>query len=179
MDREVAGVKPQDQTTAAPLPPSRPSKSAGLEVEPEVIPPGVSTVFNFVSDPEWKERIKGHFSELGYHHSEADTAEIARARIRMNDYDVIVIEDRPESALVIEEISTWPGIKRRRANIALLGEEKKSLDPVVAFEKGVNSYLNKADVKNATELLDAVLRSYDVYYRYLTLARKTQESKAG
>ena len=88
-------------------------------------------------------------------------------KIRLNDYHLLLLDDTPECDTVLQEIAQWPGVRRRTLNIVLLGSKSSSQDPITAFTKGINTYINANDLDRAEELLGMALKSYDDYYRYL------------
>lgn len=157
-------------------------KSAGVgaqTLEPEVFPPGSKVYFHFVDDDDWQEGARNFFMKMGFHESTASSPEEAALKLRLNDYNVIIVEDAAENGAIVEEIGFWNGNKRREVNVVLLSQEAASLDPKMAFERGVNSVLNMNDSERAEELLESTLIGYQEYYRLYNAAVHWGSGKEG
>lgn len=141
-------------------------------VEPDVVPPGAKVAFIYAKDQTWSGSAKRYAENSGYHVSSADDALTAVAKLRLNNYDLLVVEESGDSGRLIAEINSWPGLKRRAANFILVGEAAPSMQPNIAFEKGVNFYLNRADSGKAEQLFKEAAGGYDLYYRPLNEAEK-------
>lgn len=141
-------------------------------VEPEVFPPGSKVAFLLIGERSWRNAASAWLKAEKYYQSTASTANEAMLKLRLNDYQLVMIEDRDEYQQVLAEISSWPGLRRRTVNLVLLGNDASSLDPQLSFRRGVNTYLNLADAVRAAELMDSVLKGYEMYYSYLQLAHE-------
>ncbi|QJT08589.1 zinc-ribbon domain-containing protein [Oceanidesulfovibrio marinus] len=135
-------------------------------IEPEVFPPGASVAFLLISDKRWSEAAQNGLKQAEYYISQARGPEEAVLKLRLNEYDLVMVEDTPANQVVIEEIGTWTGLRRRSLNFILIGDEAASLDPQIAFRKAINSYLNINDAGRAETLMDNVIKGYGVYYRW-------------
>ncbi len=145
------------------------------EDEPEIFPPGAKVAFFFIEDTAWQEAAESFFQDMGYHQSGAGDPVEAVLKLRLNDYHVLLLEDAPENLRILDEIAIWNGLKRRNINVVLLGDQAGSMNPHMAFRKGVNTYLNVNDVDRAGELLGNALRGYEEHYRTLLEAQKALE----
>lgn len=153
---------PAPATAAAPPEPPAPKLPA---VEPDVFPPGSTIAFLEVDDAAWRTAAEEVFKAKGIFYSEAAETLVGVAKLRLNNYNVIVIEDCPDCVPLLQEISSWPGIKRKGVNVVMIGGAATSMQPNIAFEKSVNFYLNQADGGRAAELLEECLAGYKLYYR--------------
>ncbi len=135
-------------------------------MEPEIFPPGAKIYFHMVGNADWRDEAQAFFTQMGFHESTAETPEEARLKIRLNDYHLLFLDDRAECEIVLQEIARWPGNRRRLLNVILLGSRSASLDPIAAFVKGVNTYINTNDFDRSEELFSMALKSYDDYYRF-------------
>lgn len=137
-----------------------------VTLEPEIFPPGARIFFHLVANTDWREEAQAFFTQMGYHDSTAGSVEEARMKIRLNDYHLLFLDDQPSCDLILQELAQWPGNRRRNLNVILLGAKAASLDPIAAFVKGVNIYINTNDFDRAEELFSLSLKSYDDYYRF-------------
>lgn len=171
----VAGEK--IERPAAPKPDPEPKKPVLQlpQVEPEVYPPGAKVAFLFLKDGTWVEGAKSYFQGKGYHLSVVEDELEAIALLRLGEYDVLVAQDGDISSLLQDEVSAWPGGKRRYVNFVLVGEDARSNDPKAAFVKGANTYLALSDGAQAGDLLEGALTGYELYYQLLDMAYKQLE----
>ncbi|MCA1945671.1 MAG: zinc-ribbon domain-containing protein [Desulfovibrio sp.] len=139
-------------------------------VEPEVFPPGARVAFLLIVEKSWRNAASAWLKAEKFYQSTATNAHEAMLKLRLNDYQLVMIEDRDEYQGVLAEIGTWPGLRRRTVNLVLLGNDAASLDPQLSFRRGANTYLNLADAARCAELMDSVLKGYEMYYQYLNLA---------
>ncbi|THB71552.1 MAG: hypothetical protein D6E12_01100 [Desulfovibrio sp.] len=140
------------------------------EIEPEIFPPGAKVIFVHISDNEWLKEVERFFVKAGYHESLAQSTDEAVLKLRLNDYDVLLIEDTLENSMLMEEIASWTGLKRRLVNVVLMTNKGTSMDPMLAFRKGVNFIINEADLKRGAEFFTNALNGYVEYYRWLVAA---------
>ena len=176
-DEVAVGVAHDSATPVAPAPPPvsspaavpAPVESGG---EPEIFPPGSKVVFLYLADPGWSEGAREFFRDQGYYTSTATDSGEATAKLRLNAYNVLLVEDNEEGRLLLKEVGGWSGVRRRECNVALVGEGASSLDPQPAFRLGVNSWLNRADAGRCSELLGEVLKGYELYYELLRMAQQ-------
>jgi hypothetical protein len=134
-------------------------------VEPDVFPPGSTTAFLEVDDAAWRSVAEDIFKARGIFYSEAAETPVGVAKLRLNNYQVILVEDNQDCMPLLQEISSWPGLKRKGVNVIMIGGAAPSMQPNIAFEKSVNFYLNHADGSRAKELIEECLAGYELYYR--------------
>ncbi len=144
-------------------------------MEPEIFPPGARIVFMALRSKRWIEEAQNFFQEMGYYESYAQDAQEAVIKLRLNEYHVLLVEDNEDNRSVLDEIGQWPGNRRQLINVVLIGEQAQSLDPQLAFRRGVNVYLNIHDTERGHELFGLVLKGYDDYYRFLRQAQEEME----
>lgn len=134
-------------------------------VEPDIFPPGAKVAALALHDAQWSEVLRDSFRDLGYHISLLEDAETALGKLRVNAYDMIVIQEGGPFHVLTEKISSWPGTKRRKTNLVLIGEDGKSLHPGLAFKKGADSYFHRTDHARAMDLVSAAAQTFDATYR--------------
>ncbi|MEW5772074.1 MAG: hypothetical protein AB1916_00995 [Thermodesulfobacteriota bacterium] len=156
----------------APPPPPQAQEPKLPAVEPDVFPPGSTSAFMELDDAAWRSAAEDIFKSKGIFYSEADETLVGVAKLRLNSYQVILIEDNEDCAPLLKEINSWPGLKRKGVNVVMVGGAAPSMQPSIAFEKSVNYYLNHADAGRAKELLEECLAGYDLYYRPFAMAEE-------
>lgn len=158
--KEVAPAEPRKEVLKLPA------------IEPEVFPPGSKVAFIDMHNEDWCTKTEVFLKQQGYEISVSEEPLEAVAKLRLNRYDLLVVEDCENCRLVLEEVASWPGHRRRALNYIMVGPDGKSMHPDVAFERGVNFYLNIAEASKAEELLKSALEGYDLYYQLFTIAQK-------
>ncbi|MCF8037974.1 MAG: hypothetical protein K9K79_01530 [Desulfohalobiaceae bacterium] len=132
-------------------------------VEPELFPPGSKVALLSIQDQGWLEQSKDFLTAHNFYLSSAESPEQGAQKLRLNRYQLVLIEQGPRSEVLLGEISRWPGRYRREVNCILLGENGKSFDPYAGFLQGVNSYLSKKDGNQAKQLLEQARDSFAKY----------------
>lgn len=143
--------------------------------EPDIFPSGAKIALLLLRDKTWSESLSGLLKERDFHVTALEDPAQAISKLHVNAYDVVVVQDGDWSAEVRDRINSWPGTKRRRTNLVLIGDEAKSLHPDISFRKGVDTYLAAQDHARAGELLKSAMEGYTVS----CLAWKTATSKLG
>ncbi|NJB66901.1 putative Zn finger-like uncharacterized protein [Desulfobaculum xiamenense] len=168
VDAAAAGASVPPPTHAAPPPYPEPAQPI-LDlptVEPDMFPPGSKVAFLYVADGAFHSAAEAWFGANGYHVSTSSDELEAIAKLRLNSYDIVLVEEGDAAKRLLSEISRWPGHKRRAINYVLLGTRAKSLDPNLAFQNGANFYMNTGDRDKAGDLLDGAIRGYELYYQF-------------
>lgn len=123
-------------------------------VEPDLFPPGSKAGFVYLQDEAWFGKVHDSLTAKGYYLSQPSSPQEAVQKLRLNVYDLVCIEDSPDAEGLLQEISLWPGRRRREVNCLLLGEYDRSFDPAVTFIRAVNCVLAKKDIESAHTLLE-------------------------
>lgn len=168
-----------DRTAAGPSPkaPTVDSGSKRRTVEPDIFPPGAQVVFCYVQSGAWNGAVEAYFSAKGYYMSKAVDEEEAALKLRLNDYQVIILDDRYSNQPLLQEIGNWPGYKRRGVNVMIIGDRAASLNPQEAFVRGLNTYFNINDVNRARELFEESVRGFEIHNEPWRLADESIKQK--
>lgn len=143
----------------------------GVQIEPDLFPPGSSSAFLFVQDQTWLEAIQDRLNDWGFYQSASQQLEEARQKLRLNPYHMVFIQQGEQSGLLLQEVAAWPGIVRREVNVLLIGEAGSSFDPALAFYHGVNACIALQDRDQAQELLEQARENFSHFLLPWQLAR--------
>jgi predicted Zn finger-like uncharacterized protein len=168
--REKIVIEPKEVREPESEPQAPLSAEKRSSIEPDLFPPGSQVVFSFVQSGAWNNALETFFSSQGYYLSKARDVEEAILKLRLNDYQVVILDDRYSNRPVLKEVGVWAGKKRRWVNILLLGDAATSMHQHEAFKRGVNTYLNINDVGRAKELFEESLRGFQIHNEPWTLA---------
>lgn len=144
------------------------------QVEPDIHPPGTKVAFLYL-EGGWVGSATEFFKGKGYAVSTASDELEAIAKLRLNNYDVVVSECSGKSVRLRGEIGSWQGGKRRSVNFVLVGDQGQSNDLKVAFVEGANSFLALSDESQARDLLEGALAGYEMHYLLAESAKKQVE----
>jgi hypothetical protein len=145
---------------------------SGRRVEPDFFPPGSKVCFLCLAGEDLSASIRTIFESHGYLTTGTSDVEIARQKLRLNQYQVVVIEADPDFRTIFQEINSWPGIQRRNINLVVMGKKAPSLHQQMAFVMGANYYLNINDGPQMEKLIRQVIDGYDEYYLPWNKARE-------
>jgi hypothetical protein len=156
-------VEIQDAATLLPEvheTPEAPEAPPERFITPAPIPPGRISAFLALADGAFSLAAKIFFRESGHYLRRAgtDMAEAA-ADLRVNGHELCLIEDTPDFAPLVAETLSWPGDRRKKTAVILLGEYE-DFDVKSAFYKGVDAVLNKSDSAEAAKRLETAVQNF-------------------
>ncbi|MFW6054344.1 MAG: hypothetical protein ACOC9D_00455, partial [Thermodesulfobacteriota bacterium] len=134
-------------------------------IEPEQFPPGSKAALLYVRDPGWFEEAKSYLTAQGFYLSYAQSPEEGAQKLRLNRYQLVLLEEGYRTEVLLREISMWPGRYRREVNCLLLGDNKESFDAYTGFLQGVNTYVSKKDKDRAEQILDQARDDFAGYLK--------------
>jgi uncharacterized protein YbaR (Trm112 family) len=132
-------------------------------VAPEHFPHDATVAFVFVKNRALAERIKVHLKGRGIYISEAGFIHEAVDKVRINYYNILILEDSEETRSILALVRKWNGLRRRDVNIVLVEARCQSMHPNEAFLRGVNSVVGLGDNERVEHFLDLALGDYENY----------------
>lgn len=146
-------------------------------VAPEHFPHDAVVAFVFVKNGDLARRIEGYLKGRGIYFSEARFIHEAVDKVRINYYNILVLEDCEESRSILGIVRKWNGLRRREVNIVLVEAKCQSMHPNEAFMRGVNSVVSAADNERIEHFLGLALGEYENYIEPWTEAgRKIRQN---
>jgi len=100
-------AEPPAPAPAAPPAAPEPPEPKLPAVDPDVFPPGSTSAFLEVHDAAWRSAAEELCKARGIYTSVAEETLVGVAKLRLNNYQVILMEDGEESAPLLKEISAW------------------------------------------------------------------------
>lgn len=132
-------------------------------VAPEYFPHDATVVFQFVRNAALSQRLNLFFKSRGIFVSESSGINQALDKVRINYYNILVLEDSDFSKSILDVVKKWNGMRRREVNIVIVDANCESLHPSEAFMRGVNSVIGSTDNDKIEHMMDLVLGDYDSY----------------
>ena len=122
------------------------------------------------ADPALKEKISAAMTSLGYMITEAGSAKDALKKMRFHTYDVIVLDERfdtaaPDENDVLQYLENLSMVTRRDIFVALVSERFRSMDNMAAFNKSVNLVINTKNIDDVGTILKRGVSENNAFYR--------------
>lgn len=132
-------------------------------VQPEHFPHDAVVAFVFVRNRELADRIEQFLKGRGIFVSQARLAHEALEKVRINYFNILILEESEDAKSILTIVKKWNGLRRREANIVLVEAKCRSLHPNEAFMRGVNSVIGADDSERIENILDLALGEYKSY----------------
>jgi len=132
-------------------------------VAPEHFPHDATVAFLFVKNKKLAERIGLFLKSRGIFVSETTLIHEALDKVRINYYNILILEESEQAKAILGVIRKWNGLRRRDVNIILVEATCKSLHSNEAFFRGVNSVISEADNERIENILDLALGEFKSY----------------
>lgn len=132
-------------------------------VQPEHFPHDAVVAFVFVRNRELAERIGLFLKGRGIFVSEARYGHEALEKVRINYYNILILEESEESKSILAIVRKWNGLRRREVNIVLVEAACRSLHPNEAFMRGVNAVIGAEDGERIENILALALGEFSKY----------------
>jgi CheY-like chemotaxis protein len=122
------------------------------------------------SDPAIAEKISAAVKSLGYMITEAGSAKDALKKMRFHTYDVVVLDERfdtaaPDENDVLRYLESLSMVTRRDIFVALVSERFRSMDNMAAFNKSVNLVINTKNIDDVETILKRGVSENNAFYR--------------
>jgi hypothetical protein len=132
-------------------------------VAPEHFPHDATVAFLFVTNKSLSERIGLFLKSRGIFVSESSLIHEALDKVRINYYNILILEDTEQTKSILSIIRKWNGLRRRDVNVVLVESDCKSLHSNEAFYRGVNSVINIKDNERIESILDLAMGEFKSY----------------
>lgn len=130
---------------------------------PEHFPHDATVAFLFVRDKTLAARISLFMKSRGIFVSEARQVHEAIDKVRINYYNILVLEDTEPSRSILDVIKKWNGLRRREVNIILVESASQSLRADEAFYRGVNAVIGQSDTERIEHVLELAMDEFKSY----------------
>jgi len=130
---------------------------------PEHFPHDAVVAFLYVKNKNLADRISNFLKSRGIFISSADQIHEALEKIRINYYNILILEDSDSSKSILNVVKKWNGLRRRDVNIILVESNCQSLHANEAFYRGVNSVLGAKDNERIENILDLAMGEFKSY----------------
>lgn len=147
-------------------------------VAPENFPHDATVAFIFISNKLLAEKIKLYLRSKKIYISEAADLAEALDKVRINYYDIIVLEESELLKPVMDVVKKWNGIRRREVNVIIVQASCKSMQEQEAFLRGVNSVISRDDIEYLENFLAQAIDNYTYSLEPWKVAEKKLQLKS-
>lgn len=122
------------------------------------------------SDPAIKEKITKILVNMGYHVTEPASGREALKSMRFHIYDLVIINenfdvaDAQSSNEVLNYLQNLAAAVRRNTFVALLSDNYRTMDNMMAFNKSVNLMINKKNIGDFSIIISQGLADNKAFY---------------
>ncbi len=122
------------------------------------------------SDPAIKEKVTKILIDMGYHVTEPAAGREALKSMRFHSYDLVVVSenfdiaDAQSSNEVLNYLQNMAAAARRNIFVALLSDNYRTADNMMAFNKSVNLVINKKNIEDFATIIKRALDDNKTFY---------------
>ena len=123
------------------------------------------------ADPAIKEKITKTLKNMGYQVTEPASGREALKSMRFHSYDLVVVNEKfngtdneTSSNEVLYYLQNLAAAARRNIFVALLSDNYRTMDNMMAFNKSVNMIINKKNIDDFATIIQRGLDDSKVFY---------------
>jgi hypothetical protein len=122
------------------------------------------------NDEERQGKIRAAVEELGFHFIESGSTRDAIGKMRFNQFHLIILsegfDDQPlEYSPIINSLNHTPMSYRRKTFLALIGDQLKTMDNMMAFSMSANVVVNPDDMDKLSGILKKAFAENERFYK--------------
>ena len=116
------------------------------------------------------EKLERTVDELGYRYVSANNTRDAISKMRLHHFDVILLSDRFDEmelaqSPILQHINNLSMSVRRRIFLALIADEFKTMDHMMAYAMSANLVINGNDLDRLTAILKHAISDNEKFYK--------------
>ncbi len=146
-------------------------------VAPEHFPHDATVAFLFVTNKGLSERISLFLKSRGIFVSQSTLIHEALDKVRINYYNILILEDSEHSRAILALVRKWNGLRRRDVNVILVETDCTSLHSSEAFYRGVNAVIGSKDNERVESILDLAMGEFKSYSELWAVAAQRLNAK--
>ncbi|MFH1481819.1 MAG: zinc-ribbon domain-containing protein [Pseudomonadota bacterium] len=122
------------------------------------------------SDAAHIEKIKSAIEGLGYKVISSPNARDAAGKLRFQNFDLVILSEgfdgqQLDNSSILNFLNHVSISVRRRIFLALLSDQFKTMDNMMAFAKSANAVINKGDIDKLSGILKRAIADNEVFYK--------------
>lgn len=131
---------------------------------------GVKLTLVMGTDAPQVEKLGRIVEELGYRYVSAKNTRDAISKMRLHHFDVLLLSNRFDEielahSPILQHINTLSMSVRRQIFLALIADEFKTMDPMMAFAMSANLVVNSNDLDRLTAILKHSILDNEKFYK--------------
>lgn len=141
-----------------------------IESEMDVLAEG--SLRAMLADNEHSDKIYPVLVKLGCAVSKIETAKNALEKMRYNNYDILVINEKFDcddigSNILVQTIAKMGMENRRKIFVAVVGDNFKSMDPMASFAISADLVISPSDLGNCELIIKKGIKDKEFFYATL------------
>ena len=134
---------------------------------------GIRLALIMGNEPHQAEKLGQTVDELGYKHVLAKNTRDAISKMRLHHFDVILLSDGFDGidlaqSPILQHINNLSMLVRRRIFLALVADEFKTMDHMMAFAMSTNMVINGGDLDRLTSIMQHAIADNEKFYKVFT-----------
>jgi len=122
------------------------------------------------TDSKATKQIVNALNLIEYHITVADNSRDALKKMRYHPYDLVVVNesfnsDGPETNMVLLYLERLNMVVRRNIFVALLSDNMRTMDQMMAFRYSVNIIVNMKNLDDFAKIIQRGLTDTELFYR--------------
>lgn len=131
---------------------------------------GLKLALLMETDPQRAEKLKRTVEELGYRGVLARNTRDAVSKMRLHHFDLVFLSDQFDEidlkqSPVRQHMNNLSMSVRRRVFFALIGDNFKTMDHMMAFAMSANMVINNNDLDRLTAILKHAISDNEKFYK--------------
>lgn len=121
-------------------------------------------------DPENSDKIRGAIEELGYRFIESSSTRDALGKMRFHHFDMIFLSEgfdgqELNNSPILNYLNHVSMSSRRRIFLALMGEQFRTMDEMMAYAMSANAVINPKDAGQLVSILKKGIAEHKKFYK--------------
>ena len=131
---------------------------------------GVRLALVMENDAQQAEKLSEGVEELGYKYVPAENTRAAIGKMRLHQFDLVILADGFDGielgqSPVLRYLNHLSMSIRRRIFVALIGDDLKTMDQMMAFVMSANLVINPKDMDKLTTVLKHAISDNEKFYK--------------
>lgn len=131
---------------------------------------GVRLALIMGNEPHQAEKLGQTVDELGYKHVLAKNTRDAISKMRLHYFNLVLLSDGfdgidLEQSPILQHINNLSMSVRRRVFLALVADEFKTMDHMMAFAMSANMVINGGDLDRLTSIMQHAISDNEKFYK--------------
>jgi len=131
---------------------------------------GVTLALVLETDPQQMEALKSAVESLGNRFVSGQNTREAIGKLRLHHFDLVLLSDSFDDiplteSPILHHVNHLPMSTRRKMFVALIGDNFKTMDQMMAFAMSANVVINREDMDRLAAILKHTISDNEKFYK--------------